>query len=64
MYEDAFLLIGKLAQNDKVIKEILMTKKGFRVKWVNEKQIFHYKFTKEGISDFYELYEILEKETI
>lgn len=64
MYEDAFLLIGKLAQNDKVVKEIRMTKKGFRVRWVNEKQLFWYRFSKIGVQEFYELYEIMEREAI
>ena len=60
MYKDAFELIGKLAENEKVIKEILFTKKGFRVRWTQEKQLFNYNFTKESIESFLELYETYE----
>lgn len=60
MYKDAFELIGKLAENEKVIKEILFTSKGFRVRWAQEPMLFHYKFTEQSVTEFLELYETYE----
>jgi len=56
MYTEAFLFIGNLLQDGK-IEEVVFTKKGFRVRFKGEKQLFHYKFTEESIIDFLELYE-------
>ncbi|APZ82927.1 hypothetical protein [Flavobacterium phage FL-1] len=60
MNTEAFLLIGKLAENEKVIKEIIFTSKGFKVRWAQEKALFNYKFTEESIINFLELYETYE----
>lgn len=56
MYTEAFLFVGNLIQDGK-IEEVVFTKKGFRVRFKGEKQLFHYKFTEESIIDFLELYE-------
>lgn len=56
MYTEAFLFIGNLLQSE-VVTEFVMTKKGFRVRFRDEKQLFHYDFTSEGIIEFLELYE-------
>lgn len=59
MNTDAFKLIGKLMENG-VISEILFTKKGFRVRFRDEKGLFHYRFDDDSIISFIELYETYE----
>lgn len=64
MYTDAFKLICDLAQNEKVIKEILITKKGFRVRWTQEKVLFWFKYDKvfeDRVIQFLELYDIYKE---
>jgi len=56
MYTESFLFIGNLLQDGK-IEEIVFTKKGFRVRFKGEKQLFHRKFSETCIVDFLELYE-------
>lgn len=62
LHTEAFQLIGKLMQNTEVIKEIVLTKKGFRVRWVLEPHLFNYKFTPYGVESFLELYESYEEQ--
>lgn len=59
MYTEAFLFIGNLLQSE-VISEFVMTKKGFRVRFRDEKQLFYYTFEKDDIMTFIELYETYE----
>lgn len=56
MYTESFLFIGNLLQNE-VVSEFVMTKKGFRVRFRDEKQLFHFKFEEKSIIEFLELYE-------
>lgn len=43
MYTDAFKTIFSLCKNENIVKEILFTKKGFRVRWTQEKKLFWFK---------------------
>lgn len=60
MYTEAFLFIGNLLQSE-VITELVITKKGFRVRFRDEKMLFKYKFNEDSIMSFIELYETYEK---
>jgi hypothetical protein len=56
MYTEAFLFIGNLLQDGK-IEEVVFKKKGFRLRFKGEKQLFHYTYTGDEIIKFLELYE-------
>ena len=61
MYQDAFDTIARLMSNEKVIKEILFKKETFRVRWVQEKELFHFKYDSLSIQKFLEYYETFEE---
>jgi hypothetical protein len=56
MNTEAFLFVGNLLQDGK-IEEVVFKKKGFRVRFKGEKQLFHWKYSENSIVDFLELYE-------
>jgi len=50
------MFVGNLLQDGK-IEEVVFKKKGFRVRFKGEPQLFHYKYTEQSIISFLELYE-------
>lgn len=60
MYTESFLFVGNLLQSE-VIERVVITKKGFKVKFKEEKQVFSYRFEEDSIISFLELYETYEK---
>lgn len=59
MYKEAFELIGKLMQNELIIQNIKITKKGFKVSWAEGSKT-KYKFTQHEVESFLEIYEMQE----
>jgi hypothetical protein len=64
MNKDAFELVWRLVQNEKVVRQIIFSKKGFRVIWA-EKSFLNQQWYRLGefsdLDSFLEIYETYEE---